>query len=288
MQAAKGRRWGFSIGPLILPQTIWIVFFLFVPLVVIVLFSFWTYIQAGFEPTFTLQNYIDWFSRRNFIMTLLLTLKFTGIVMGLTLVIGYPVAYFLTFQVKTLRNQITLFLLCMVPFWTSALIRAVGWWPVLGRRGLINQVLVTVGIIDKPLSNLLFSELAVIIVMVQLYVVLMLAPIFFMLAKIPRETIEIARDMGASGFSIFRRIILPLSFPGIAIGCIFVFVMAMGEFATPGVIGGGQTVALGNIIKSMVDVVHWPFAAANAVILMIVTVLGVWAILKTVDPRKEL
>jgi putative spermidine/putrescine transport system permease protein len=288
MQAAKGRRWGFNIAPLILPQTIWIVFFLFVPLVVIVLFSFWTYIQAGFEPTFTLQNYIDWFSRRNFIMTLLLTLKFTGIVMGLTLVIGYPVAYFLTFQVKTLRNQITLFLLCMVPFWTSALIRAVGWWPVLGRRGLINQVLVTVGIIDKPLSNLLFSELAVIIVMVQLYVVLMLAPIFFMLAKIPRETIEIARDMGASGFSIFRRIILPLSFPGIAIGCIFVFVMVMGEFATPGVIGGGQTVALGNIIKSMVDVVHWPFAAANAVILMVVTVLGVWAILKTVDPRKEL
>jgi putative spermidine/putrescine transport system permease protein len=208
--------------------------------------------------------------------------------MGLTLVIGYPVAYFLAFQVKTLRNQITLFLLCMVPFWTSALIRAVGWWPVLGRRGLINQVLVTVGIIDKPLSNLLFSELAVIIVMVQLYVVLMLAPIFFMLAKIPRETIEIARDMGASGFSIFRRIILPLSFPGIAIGCVFVFVMVMGEFATPGVIGGGQTVALGNIIKSMVDVVHWPFAAANAVILMLVTVFGVWAILKTVDPRKEL
>ena len=288
MQAAKGRRWGFSLAPLILPQFIWIIFFLFVPLVVIVLFSFWTYVQAGFEPTFTLQNYIDWFSRRTFVMTLLLTLKFTGIVMGLTLVIGYPIAYFLTFHVKTLRNQITLFLLCMVPFWTSALIRAVGWWPVLGRRGLINQVLVTVGIIDKPLSNLLFSELAVVIVMVQLYVVLMLAPIFFMLAKIPKETIEIARDMGASSFSIFRRIILPLSFPGIAIGCVFVFVMVMGEFATPGVIGGGQTVCLGNIIKAMVDVVHWPFAAANAVILMIVTVLGVWAILKTVDPRKEL
>jgi putative spermidine/putrescine transport system permease protein len=159
---------------------------------------------------------------------------------------------------------------------------------VLGRRGLINQILVTVGIIDKPLSNLLFSELAVIIVMVQLYVVLMLAPIFFMLAKIPKETIEIARDMGASSFSIFRRIILPLSFPGIAIGCVFVFVMVMGEFASPQVIGGGQTVALGNIIKAMVDVVHWPFAAANAVILMVVTVLGVWTILKTVDPRKEL
>lgn len=288
MQAAKGRKWGFSTLPLVLPQTIWIAFFLIVPLVIIVLFSFWTYIQAGFETTFTLQNYVDWFLRPSFIMTLLLTLKFTGIVMGVTLVIGYPIAYFLTFHVKTLRNQITLFLLCMVPFWTSALIRAVGWWPVLGRRGLINQILVTAGIIDKPFSSLLFSDLAVIIVMVQVYVVLMLAPIFFMLAKIPKETIEIARDMGASTFSIFRRIILPLSFPGIAIGCIFVFVMVMGEFATPAVIGGGQTVCVGNLIKSMVDVVHWPFAAANAVILMIVMMLGVWAILKMVDPRKEL
>jgi putative spermidine/putrescine transport system permease protein len=176
----------------------------------------------------------------------------------------------------------------MVPFWTSALIRAVGWWPVLGRRGLINQVLVTAGVIDKPFSNLLFSELAVILVMVQLYVVLMIAPIFFMLAKIPKEIVEVARDMGASNFSIFRRIILPLSFPGIAIGCVFVFVMVMGEFATPAVIGGGQTNTIGNIIKSMVDIIHWPFAAANAVILMIVMMLGVWGILKLVDPRKEL
>jgi putative spermidine/putrescine transport system permease protein len=288
MQAAKGRKWGFSIFLLILPQTVWVTLFLIIPLASIVIFSFWTYTGSDMAADFTLKNYDDYFSRPTYIKTLLVTLKFTGIVMGLTLVIGYPIAYFLTFHVKTLRNQIALFLLCMVPFWTSALIRAVGWWPVLGRRGLINQLLVALGIIDKPFSNLLFSELAVIIVMVQLYVVLMIAPIFFMLAKIPKETIEIAKDMGASAFSIFRRIILPLSFPGIAIGCIFVFVMVMGEFATPAVIGGGQTNAVGNIIKSMVDIIHWPFAAANAVLLMIVMILGVWAILRLVDPRKEL
>jgi len=288
MQAAKGRRWGFSTLPLILPQTIWICFFLVIPLVSIVIFSFWTYTGSDMTADFTLKNYIDWFSSVTYVKTLLVTLKLTGIVLALTLVIGYPIAYFLTFQIKELRHQIGLFLLCMVPFWTSALIRAVGWWPVLGRQGLINQVLMALGIIDEPFSGLLFSELAVIIVMVQLYVVLMIAPIFFMLAKIPKETIEVARDMGASSFTIFRRIILPLSFPGIAIGCIFVFVMVMGEFATPAVIGGGQINAVGNIIKSMVDIIHWPFAAVNAVILMIVMIFGVLAILKLVDPRKEL
>jgi putative spermidine/putrescine transport system permease protein len=176
----------------------------------------------------------------------------------------------------------------MVPFWTSSLIRAVGWWPVLGRNGLINQILTTVGIVKQPVSALLFSQYAVVIVMVQLYVVLMISPIFFSLAKIPKQLIEVAEDMGASGFQIFVRIILPLSLPGIAIGCIFVFVMVMGEFATPLVIGGGQTNVTGNLVKSMVDIIHWPFAAVNAVVLMAVMMLGVWSIMRVVDPRKEL
>ena len=288
MEAPQGRHWGFNTLPLILPQAIWIVLFLVIPLVSIVVFSFWTYTGSGVSYVFTLRNYIDFFASTKYIRTLLLTLKFTGIVMGLTLIVGYPVAYFLTFRVKKLRNQIALFLLCLVPFWTSSLIRAIGWWPVLGRNGLINQLLVTLGIIKEPVSVLLFSQFAVVIVKVQLYVVLMITPIFFSLAKIPKEIIEVAEDMGASGFQIFRRIILPLSFPGIAIGCIFVFAMAMGEFATPLVIGGGQSNVTGNLVKSMVDIIHWPFAAVNAVVLVIVMMLGVWSILRIVDPRKEL
>lgn len=289
MQAAKGiKKWEFSTLPLVLPQTLWICLFLIVPLLIIIMFSFWTYTGSGATPDFTLINYIDFFKSTKYLKTLYLNLKLTVITMALTLVIGYPVAYFLTFKVKNLRNQIALFLICMVPFWTSSLIRAVGWWPVLGRRGLVNQILTATGIIEEPLSFLLFSEVAVVIVMVQLYVVMMMAPIFFTLAKVPRETIEVARDMGANGWQIFMRILLPMSLPGIAIGCIFVFVMVMGEFATPLVIGGSQTNMVNNVVKSMVDIIHWPFAAVNAVVLMAVMVLGVWAILRQVDPRKEL
>jgi len=288
MEAPKGRHWGFKTLPLVLPQTLWFIFFLIIPLIIILVFSFWTYTGSGAKPDFTLANYVDFFSSTKYLKTLLLSLKLTLITMALTLVLGYPIAYFLTFHVKTLRNQIGLFLICMVPFWTSALIRAVGWWPVLGRYGLINQFLTTLGIIDKPISNLLFSQLAVVIVMVQLYVVLMTAPIFFTLAKIPKDIVEVAKDMGASSFRIFLHIIFPMSLSGIAIGCIFVFVMVMGEFATPMVIGGSQTNFPGNVVKSMVDIIHWPFAAVNAVVLMITMMLGVWAILRTVDPRKEL
>lgn len=288
MEAPKGRDWGFGTLPLVLPQTAWIIFFLITPLVIILIFSFWTYTGSGAAPDFTIANYVDFFSSTKYLKTLLLCLKLTLITMALTLIAGYPIAYFLTFHVKNLRNQIGLFLICMVPFWTSALIRAVGWWPVLGRYGLINQFLTTLRLVDKPINNLLFSELAVVIVMVQLYVVLMTAPIFFTLAKIPKEIIEIAKDMGATTFQIFRHIIFPMSLTGIAIGSVFVFVMVMGEFATPLVIGGSQTNFPGNVVKSMVDIIHWPFAAVNAVILMITMMLGVWAILRTVDPRKEL
>jgi putative spermidine/putrescine transport system permease protein len=288
MEAPKGRNWGFGTAPLVLPQVIWIALFLVAPLIVILVFSFWTYTGSGAKADFTLKNYLDFFESAKYLKTLWLTLRLTLITMALTLVIGYPVAYYLTFKVKTLRNQIGLFLICMVPFWTSALIRAVGWWPVLGRFGLINQVLTTVGVVDQPIQALLFSQLAVVIVMVQLYVVLMISPIFFSLAKIPKDIIEIARDMGANGFQIFRYIIFPMSLTGIAIGCVFVFVMAMSEFATPLLIGGSQTNFTGNIVKSMVDIIHWPFAAVNAVVLMATMMLGVWAILRTVDPRKEL
>jgi putative spermidine/putrescine transport system permease protein len=116
----------------------------------------------------------------------------------------------------------------------------------------------------------------------------MMSPIFFTLAKVPKDIVEVAKDMGANSRQIFTQILLPLSLPGIAIGCIFVFVMVMGEFATPLVIGGSQTNMVNNMVKSMVDIIHWPFAAVNAVVLMAVMVLGVWGILRLVDPRKEL
>ena len=166
--------------------------------------------------------------------------------MAICLVLAYPIAYFLSMQVQDFKWQLALFLLVMVPFWTSYLIRAVAWLPMLGRHGLINEFLMSIGAIDEPVSFFLYSEFSYTMALVQLYVVLAVGPIFFSLAKIDRTLLEAARDMGATPFQIFREIIAPLSLPGVAIGMIFIFVVVMGEFATAVVVYGGKTSTTGH------------------------------------------
>jgi putative spermidine/putrescine transport system permease protein len=279
---------GFPTLWLIAPATLWLLLFLVIPLLSIIVFSFWKYSGHGMEPSFTLENYRDFFNSSIYITTFLTTLRYTVVVMGVCLLLGYPIAFFLAMQVQSFKWQMSLFLLCMVPFWTSYLIRAVAWIPMLGRQGLLNNLLLSLGIVDEPVSFLLYSEFGLTMALVQLYVVLCIGPIFFSLAKIDKAILEAARDMGANGFQIFREIVLPLSLPGIAIGMIFVFVMVMGEFATAGVVGGGKTAMVGNVILNLMGIAQYPFAAVNALMLMVGMMIGVIVILKLVDIRREL
>ena len=191
-------------------------------------------------------------------------------------------------QVKAFKWQLALFLVCMVPFWTSYLIRAVAWIPMLGRRGLLNKLLLSLDIVDKPVTFLLYSEFGYVMALVQLYVVLVVGPIFFSLAKIDDDILEAARDMGATSFQIFREIIGPLSLPGVAIGLIFIFVILMGEFATAVVVYGGKTSTTGTVILNFYSVANYPFAAVNALMLMLAMMIGVVVILRVVNIRKEL
>ena len=223
-----------------------------------------------------------------FIRTLGTTFRFTLEVMAFCLILGYPIAYFLAMQVASFKWKMSLFLVCMVPFWTSYLIRAVAWIPMLGRRGLLNNFLLTLGIVDQPVSFLLYSEFGYTMALVQLYVVLSVGPIFFSLAKIDGSILEAARDMGASPFQIFREIIFPLSLPGVAIGMIFIFVLIMGEFATAVVVYGGKTATAGTVILNYYAIANYSFAAVNSLMLMAAMMIGVIVILKLVNLRKEL
>ena len=289
-------------GWLVAPAAIWLIVFLVVPLAGIVVFSFWTPIRGGMTPDFTLINFGNFFRQegffdpehRNFlklsifITTLWTTFRFTITVMAVCLIIGYPIAFFLAMQVKNFKWQLALFLVAMVPFWTSYLIRAVAWLPMLGRRGLFNKMLMNLGVIDKPSSFFLYSEFGYTMALAQLYVVLCIGPIFFSLAKIDKDILEAARDMGASSYEVFREIILPLSLPGVAIGMIFLFVMLMGEFATAVVVYGGKTSTTGTVILNYYATANYPFAAVNAIMLMLAMMIGVFFILRVVDIRKEL
>ncbi|MEG3988609.1 ABC transporter permease [Microcoleus sp. MOSTC5] len=273
---------------LVSPQTLVLLLFLVLPIAAIITVSFWNFNGYSMVPGFTLANYITVFTSKVTVATYLNTFKFAAIVWLICLLISYPVAYFLSFHIQNSKWQTILFLICTVPFLTSNIIRMISWIPFLGREGLLNQALMGLHLTDKPIEMFLFSDFSVILAMVHLYALFMVAPIFNSMMRIDRALVSAAEDAGASPFQIQQEIILPLSASGIAIGTIFIVTLVMGEFATVRLMGGGQVASVGNLIKNQIGSLQYPLAAANAVILLIVTLILVSAILRVVDIRKEL
>ena len=269
--------------------------FLVLPLVLVAAVSFWTATDYELIPAFTGQNYADAFNGCGnttelcvTLKTYLSTLKFCFLVWLITLVIGFTVAYFLAFHVRTEGMQTLLFVICTVPFWTSNVIRMISWVPLLGRNGAINQGLQDVGLISSPVEWLLFSNFSVVLAFVHLYTMFMIVPIFNSMMRIDRSLIEAARDGGASGWQTVRHVVMPLSRTGVIIGSIFVITIVMGDFVTIGVMGGQQIASVGKIIQVQTSYLQFPAAAANAVILLAVTLMMIWGLTRLVDISKEL
>ncbi|MEB3357104.1 MAG: ABC transporter permease [Synechococcales bacterium] len=273
---------------LVTPQVLVFLAFLVFPIVMIAVVSFWQFNGYSMVPAFTLDNYATIFSSDVALRTYLNTFKYVLLVWGFSLLLAFPVAYFLAFYVESLRWKVVLFLVCTIPFWTSVIIRNISWIPLLGRQGLVNQVLLSVGLVDQPLEFLLYSDFAIVLGMVHLYTFFMIAPIFNSLMRIDRDLITAAQDMGASGLQILREVILPLTAPGIAIGSIFVVTLVMGEFLTVRLMGGGQSASVGKLISTQIGSLQYPLAAANAMVLLVVTLVLITGILRVVDIRKEL
>ncbi|NJN86871.1 MAG: ABC transporter permease [Leptolyngbyaceae cyanobacterium SL_7_1] len=279
-----------SLKPYVLvtPQTLVLLMFLVFPILMIGVVSFWQFNGYSMVPAFSFENYKGIFTSEVSVRTYLNTFKYVFLVWCFCLAIAFPVAYFLAFHIKNDRLQIILFLICTVPFWTSNIIRMISWIPVLGKEGLINQFLLATGLVQQPVEWLLYSDFAIVLGMVHLYNFFMIAPIFNSLMRIDRNLITAALDMGASGFQVLKEVILPLAAPGIAIGSIFVVTLVMGEYITVRLMGGGQAASVGKLISTQIGSLQYPLAAANAVILLLVTLVLVMAILRVVDIRKEL
>ena len=273
---------------LLAPGMIWILLFLVAPLIMMVYVSFWTQTTFSIKPDLTTQSWVNFFSSDTYFGALLRTIKIWLTVLIVTLLIGYPVALYIGQFIKNKTLQTALLVTCMIPFWTSFLIRVLAWRPMLGKEGAINIILQKIGIIDAPIEVLLFTELSVIIGMVQIYVVFMVGPIAFMIGRIDESLIESARDLGASASTIFRRIILPLSLPGVIVGSIFVTVMVLGEFATASALSGRKVNLLGNIIITQVGSLKWAFAAVAGVVLTIVMAAFVAVMLRIVNLRNQI
>jgi putative spermidine/putrescine transport system permease protein len=269
------------------PLTLVLLVFFGVPLLVVLAVSFFDYDEFAIYPAFVLTNYLELWSQTT-LNLYMQTVTYAVVVWAITLAIGFTVAYFLVFHVRSFLWQIALFLLCTVPFWTSNIIRMISWIPVLGRNGIVNQALVGVGVTDRPLEFLLFSDVAVVIAYVHLFTLFMIVPIFNSMARIDRSLIEAAVDGGASAWRVIWEIIVPLSKTGIALGSIFVLTLVMGDFFVVRIMSGGQSASVVLALSNEIAVLQYPPAAASAVILLIIVTLMVAAILRIVDVRKEL
>jgi len=263
-------------------------FFVF-PIALVVAVSFFRYeTYQILIPGFTLDNFREVFSEAVTYRTYMITLKFCAIVWAITSVLGFFIAYFLAFQLRSRTSQTVLLLICSIPFWTSVVIRMIAWIPLLGRNGLVNRMLLGVGAVEEPQEWLLYSQFTVILGYVHLYTLMMIVPIFNSMMRIDRSLIEAATDAGASTFQVLQTIVLPLSKTGIAIGSIFVIAMVMGDFVTADVLGGGQVASVGKQIATQLSYLQFPPAAANAMILLLAVIVMIALLVRVVDIRKEL
>ncbi len=262
--------------------------FLVAPIAMIVVVSFWKATEFSIIPAFSFENYEFLFGSPVTYRVFLATFKYALVTWAATLAIGFTVAYYLAFHIRSQTVQIALFLLCTIPFWTSNIIRMISWIPFLGRNGIANQALIDWGLIDAPLEWLLYSDFAVILAFVHLYTLFMVVPIFNTMMRIDKSLLEAARDNGASGFQTLVHVILPLTKPGIMIGTIFVVTLVMGDFITVRFMSGSQKANVGRLISNDIGLLQYPSAAATAVVLLCTVLIVIGILLRFVNIRKEL
>ena len=274
----------FQVGPLALV----LIALVALPAVLFLAVSFWDYDRTGIYPAFMLDNYRELLTTPATYRVYVSSLRLSCIVWAITLFLGFNIAWFLVFHVRTAMVRTVLFLLCAVPFWTSGIIRTIAWIPFLGRNGAFNQMLMALGVTHEPLTFLLFSDFAVIITYVNLFTLLMVGPIANSMAKIDPALIEAAVDAGAPRWRIMTDVVIPLSKTGIALGSILVFTQVMGDYFVVRQMSGGQSASIVSMLSTEIQAMQYPPAAANAMVLVVFVAVMVAGMMCIVDVRKEL
>lgn len=272
----------------VLPLVVVLLVFFVFPLLIVLAVSFFHYNDMGMTPAFTFENYAAVLDTGLTYDLYWSMIKFAVITWACTLVIGFFVAYFLVFHVRSKLIAIGLFLVCTVPFWTSNIIRMISWLPLLGKQGLINSALIGTGVIHQPLQFLLFSDFSVVVSYVHIFTIFMIVPIFNTMSRIDRTLFEAARDAGLSRLQTMLQVVIPLTKNGIALGSIFVVTLVMGDFYIVKVLSGGGRASILSAVYDDISTLLFPQAAAQSVFLIIIVMLMVGIILRVVDVRKEL
>ena len=270
---SAARSFGAELLP-ILPGGLWLLVFAVVPFFFLIVMSLWTATVFGIEPEWTLDSYRTVFADPVYVLIVLKTLRISLVSTLISLLVSYPLAMFLA-RVRGRAKAMFLFAL-FLPFWSSYLVRSFTWLPILGRNGLINHALISVGLISVPIDSLLFNEFAVYIGLVYVYTLFMTLPIYLSLDRLDPALGEAARDLGARPAQVFRRVTFPLSLPGVWSGCTMVFLLSVGAYVTPSLLGGASGIMVGNVIAGQfLESNNWPLGAALSVLVIVMVIAAV-------------
>jgi len=267
-----------------LPPLIWVAAFLLVPYALLFCYSFWSVSSAQvIVHAWSLDNYRELLRVHVYLQTLFRSMWIAARVTILSLLLGYPLAYFLSFHAGSRKDLF--YQLVIIPLWVSYLVRAYAWKTILGSDGVLNTLLQYLHLIRHPLEFLLYSPFAVVLTLTHIYTPFAFLPIYASLEHIPRSLVEASHDLGGSPLQTFWRVIFPLSLPGVLAGATFAFVLSLGDFLAPLLLGGPSGIMISNIVVSLFGAAYnWPLGAAIS-LCMLLLVLGLLFISENLEKK---
>ena len=250
---------------------LWTMIFLFVPYLVMFTYSFYLKKYPTFEPAFQFDNYITIVSDSQYYQVLLRTARIAITVACSSLLIAYPLSYFLVFKIKSNQLRAMLYMAVIVPLWVSYLLRAYTWKTILGNEGILNSFLVWSGFLDQPTDIFLYNQFSMVVTLTYIFVPFMVMPIYMSLEKIPRSMIEASKDLGVGPILTFLRVTLPLSMPGVIAGATFTICLTFGDFVAAFLVGGPNGTMIATIIQSQFGAtLNWPLGAALSIVMLVI------------------
>jgi spermidine/putrescine transport system permease protein len=253
-----------------LPPLLWVGLFLLLPYALMFAHSFWAVREGVVVHEWNLQNFRALYSNPVYFAVLLRTMRIAASVTLCSLLLGYPLAYYLSFHAA--RKEL-FYQLVIVPLWVSYLVRGYAWKTILGSEGVLNGFLQYLHLTHEPVAFLLYSPFAVVLMLTHIYTPFVFLPIYASLEHIPRPLVEASQDLGAGSAQTFFRVILPLSMPGLLAGATFAFVLSLGDFLAPLLVGGASGTMIANVVQSLFGAAFdWPLGAAIAVCILTITI----------------
>jgi spermidine/putrescine transport system permease protein len=263
---SRAYKWIVSVPPIL-----WVSIFLLLPYVLMLAHSFWLVRDGMIAQEWNLRNYSKLFQNPVYLEVLFRTMRIAAGVTLLSLLLGYPLAYYMSFRAGARKDL--LYQLVIVPLWVSYLVRGYAWKTILGSEGVLNGFLQYAHITKEPVSFFLYSPFAVVLMLTHIYTPFVFLPLYASLEHIPRNLVEASHDLGAGSRSTFFRVILPLSLPGLLAGATFAFLLTLGDFLAPLLVGGPSSIMIANIVQSLFGTAYdWPLGAAISVSILLLTI----------------